>query len=136
MSRKSQLFTNYLNEERVSRDPPAKKDKTNVRKNCTITNYPTENEKLSTAYTRKTRSARTRSRSRSAGQHVTRRLNAEPSYSSIKAKEINSTGNESWSQIFKSSKTQSTFNKFDPLRTLHFLIKELECRVRNDIPGK
>lgn len=42
---------------------------------------------------------------------------------------------ETWSQLLKQSRGKSTFKHFDPLRTLHFLIKELECRVQNDIPG-
>lgn len=90
-----------------------------------------EKERLTTLYNKRVRA---RARSTSSGQQTTRQLNAEPSCGSLKVRGVGK--RESWAQILKGSREQSTFSKCDPLRTLHFLVKELECRLKNDIHGK
>lgn len=139
MSRKTYPFPGFINEDVVSRDRTMKRDKFHsARKpkdDSSSTRSGLEKEKISTLYTKKPKTAR--ARSTSSGQQTTRRLHAEPSVDSVKVKGTTVSKKESWSQMLKHPKQQqSTFNKFDPLRTLHFLIKELECRIKNDIPGK
>lgn len=43
---------------------------------------------------------------------------------------------ESWSTIFHKQAEKSTFSRFDPLRTLHFLSKELQLKVLSEYPGE
>lgn len=133
MSRKTQPFSVYPSEEVVSRDRPVKRDKIQSYKktrDTSNTRSPPERDKFSTLFAKKVKT--TKARSTSSGQQTVGQLHREPSFNYFnKARE------EPWSQLLKnSSKEQSTFSHFDPLRTLHFLIKELECRIRNDIPGK
>lgn len=134
MSRKTHLFPLYLNED-VGRYQ-SKKDKIisprNVRDNSS-TRSTMEREKTSTMYKRPKTG---RARSASSGQQTVRPLHAQRSDTSVKVKSNTMRKKESWSQLLRGSKEHSTFNKFDPLRTLHFLIKELECRIKNDIPGE
>lgn len=139
MSRKTHPFPGFINEDVVSRDRMAKRDKIHsarkVKDDSSSTRSVLEKDKVSTLYNKKQKTAR--ARSTSSGQQTTRRLNAEPSVASVKVQSTVVGKRESWGQMLKHPKEQqSTFNKFDPLRTLHFLIKELECRIKNDIPGK
>lgn len=132
MSRKTQPFSVYPSDDVVTRDRSVKRDKIQSSKktrDSSNTRSPPERDKASTLYTKKVKT--TNARSTSSGQQTTRPIHKDPSYNSFKGKE------EPWGQLLKkSSKEQSTFSNFDPLRTLHFLIKELECRIKNDIPGK
>lgn len=41
----------------------------------------------------------------------------------------------SWGAVLQEQTERSTFSQFDPLRTLHFLSKELQLKVQNNFPG-
>lgn len=43
---------------------------------------------------------------------------------------------ETWANTLKQTADQTFFSNFDPLRSLHFLVKELELKVQKDLPGK
>lgn len=131
MSKKSQPLPSFIHEELVCRDRSLKRDKIqSARKvrDCSDTKYPPERDKVCTIYSKK---LRPKSR-----QQTTTATTIRPSYTSLKTKNYDTAKDESWGQLLKNSNKHSTFSKFDPLRTLHFLIKELECRIKNDIPGK
>lgn len=51
---------------------------------------------------------------------------------------VKSDDDESWGQLLLNNKTKerSTFSNFDPLRTLHFLAKELQYQLQVIMPGK
>lgn len=136
MSRKTQPCINCINEDAASCDRSVKRVSATGKKtrDCSTTRCIPEKDKVSTLFSNKVKTAR--AKSTSSGQQPRKQLNTEPSYSSFKGKTFNGTKEESWGQVLKNAKEQSTFSHFDPLRTLHFLIKELDCRIRNDIPGK
>lgn len=43
---------------------------------------------------------------------------------------------ETWANTLKQSVDQTFFSNFDPLRSLHFLVKELELKIHKDLPRK
>lgn len=53
-----------------------------------------------------------------------------------KAPKNNKRASWSWGTVLQEQTEKSTFHHFDPLRTLHFLTKELQLKVRSDFPGK
>lgn len=129
MSRKTQLFSVYQNDDVVSRERTVKRDKIpccRKTRDSSNTRSPPERDKVSLLFSKKTKTARINSTP--SAQHTTKQVHADG---------LLNTKEQPWGQILRShTKQQSSFSHFDPLRTLHFLIKELESRIKNDIPGK
>lgn len=72
-------------------------------------------------------------------EHLEDAVSLQPSVSTVSRHRSKSAAdNEPWGQVLKSEKSMdrsSIFGSFDPLRTLHFLVKELQFQLKAILPN-